>query len=194
MNIGSTIKPVLGVFVGGRGERMGRVQKALLLAPGGRETLLTRTLGVGRAAGLEPVLVGAAELGEAAAGLPQVMDHEPRVGPLSGLSSLLDFAGERPVIAVACDMPRLDVAVLQRLLREQPQAVVLAPRDVATGKWHPLCTRYAPAQVRPVLASALERGARSFQALFRELSVVELAVSEAERSTLDDWDSPEDMA
>jgi molybdopterin-guanine dinucleotide biosynthesis protein A len=44
------------------------------------------------------------------------------------------------------------------------------------------------------LVRALAQGARSFQALFRELSVVELAVSEAERLTLQDWDRPEDMA
>jgi molybdopterin-guanine dinucleotide biosynthesis protein A len=189
MNAGA----LLGIFVGGQGQRMGRVQKALLLAPGGRETLLERTLGVGRAAGLEPVLVGAAELGEPARGLTQLSDHEPRVGPLSGLSTLLDYAGDRTVVAVGCDMPRLSAALISRLLREQPAAAVLAPRDLETGKWHPLCTRYAPAQVRPVLARAFAQGARSFQALFRELSAVELAVSEAERLTLQDWDTPEDL-
>lgn len=186
--------PIIGIFVGGRAERMGGVQKALLLAPDGRETLLERTLGVGRAAGLEPVLVGAAELGDHARGLSQLPDREPRVGPLSGLSALLDFAGERTVIAVGCDMPRLSAELMARLLREAPDAAVLAPRDAETGKWHPLCTRYTPSLVRPTLARALAQGARSFQALFRELSVVELAVSEAERETLQDWDKPEDVS
>ena len=188
------MQPIIGIFVGGRGERMGGVQKALLLAPDGRETLLERTLAVGRAVGLEPVLVGAAELGDHARGLSQLPDHEPRVGPLSGLSALLDFAGERTVIAVGCDMPRLSAELMARLLREAPDAAVLAPRDLETGKWHPLCTRYIPSLVRPVLARALAQGARSFQALFRELSVVELAVSEAERLTLQDWDTPGDLS
>jgi molybdopterin-guanine dinucleotide biosynthesis protein A len=186
--------PLLAIFVGGRGERMGGVTKALLPTPDARETLLERTLRVGRSAGLEPILVGDADLGDLARGLPHLTDREPRVGPLSGLHAVLDYAGERSVIAVACDMPSLSAALLTRLLHESPHAVVLAPRDIDTGKWHPLCTRYAPALVRPVLSRALAQGARSFQALFRQLSVAELPVSEAERQTLQDWDRPEDMA
>jgi molybdopterin-guanine dinucleotide biosynthesis protein A len=172
---------------------MGGAPKGLLLAPGGTESLIARLARVGREAGLEPILVGAAELGLLGASLPRVLDREPRVGPLSGLAALLEHAGSQPCMAVACDMPRVSRALLTRLLRESPEAAVLAPRNLATGKWEPLCARYSPSVVTPVLARALNSGVRSFQELFKELSVVELALSDAERSELDDWDTPEDI-
>ena len=172
---------------------MGGRPKGLLRTPDGGETLIERLLRLSAEVGFEPMLVGAGELGAVAQGLPRVFDREPHVGPLSGLAAMFDHAGERTCVAIACDMPYVSAALLSRLVRESPEASVLAPRDHETGKWHPLCARYAPAQVAPVLTQALERGARSFQALFRELSVVELALSAAEQSELRDWDTPEDM-
>jgi molybdopterin-guanine dinucleotide biosynthesis protein A len=185
--------PLLGIFVGGQSRRMGGTPKGLLRAPGSDETLIERLARVGREAGLAPMLVGAAELGAVGTTMPRVFDREPRVGPLSGLAALIDYAGSRVCIAVACDMPRVSSALLLRLVQEAPAADVHAPRDVATGKWDPLCARYTPDRVRPVLDRALARGTRSFQALFRELPVVELALTETERLELYDWDSPEDV-
>lgn len=184
---------LFGIFVGGRSERMGGSAKGLLRTPDGRETLIERLIRIARDVDVEPVLVGAGELGGVGAELPRVFDREPRVGPLSGLAGLFDYAGERTCVAVACDMPYLSAALITRVLCEAPGAPVLAPRDHETGKWQPLTARYTPVQVAPVLAAALERGARSFQALFRELSVVELPLSSAERAELRDWDTPEDV-
>jgi molybdopterin-guanine dinucleotide biosynthesis protein A len=47
--------------------------------------------------------------------------------------------------------------------------------------------------VAPLLASALAEGERSFQGLFRRLTIRELIVNELERAQLRDWDTPEDM-
>lgn len=189
----STRPVLLGIFVGGRGRRMGHVQKPLLPAPDGAPTLLARTLRIAREAGLEPLLVGAAELGDAGRGLVQLSDAEPGVGPLAGLAALLAHAGSGPVIALAGDMPYLDAALLRRLRTEQPSAALLAPRAAGTGKWQPLFARYDAAAVAPVLAEAIRAGERSFQQLFRHLAVRELALSEGEARTLQDWDTPEDM-
>jgi molybdopterin-guanine dinucleotide biosynthesis protein A len=184
---------LLGIFVGGQSRRMGGAPKGLLLAPDTGESLIARLARVGREAGLEPILVGSAELGELGESLPRILDREPRVGPLSGLASFLERAGSRPCIAVASDMPRVSVALLTRLQLESSKAAVLAPRDAATGKWEPLCARYDPTVVAPVLARAIEAGARAFQDVFRNLSVVELTLSESERAQLHDWDTPEDI-
>jgi molybdopterin-guanine dinucleotide biosynthesis protein A len=172
---------------------MGGDPKGLLLAPGSSETLIERLARVGQAAGLSPVLVGAlsARLDST---LPRIPDREPRVGPLSGLASFLDHAGSEPCVAVACDMPFVSTALLTRLKLESPEAPILAPRDPATGKWEPLCARYSPQAVAPILTRVLAVGARSFQDLFRNLSVVELGLSEAERRELRDWDTPDDIA
>ncbi len=171
---------------------MGGTPKGLLPAPGSRETLIERLARVGAEAGLQPVLVGSIDLAVHPP-LARIADLEPRVGPLSGLAALLDHAATEPCIAVACDMPFVSAALLSRLRVESPAAAVLAPRDPSTGKWEPLCARYAPQLVRPALMRAIASGMRSFQALFRELSVVELALDEAERRELRDWDTPEDV-
>jgi molybdenum cofactor guanylyltransferase len=184
---------VLGIFVGGRGSRMGGRQKALLTTPDGLETLLERTLRIARQAGLPAVLVGRAELGAPFEGLVQLPDADACAGPLAGLSALLEYAGDRHALAVACDMPYVSAGLLRRLAEAQPEAVVLAPRDAATGKWQPLFARYAPRSVSGVLAREIAAGARSFQAVFRALAVEELELSSAEASSLRDWDTPDDM-
>jgi molybdopterin-guanine dinucleotide biosynthesis protein A len=188
-----TSHALLGIFVGGRGRRMGGVQKALLPAPDGSPSLLARTLRVAREVGLEPVLVGEAALGDAAQGVVQLADSEPGVGPLAGLAALLAHAGARSVIAVGGDMPYVSGAVLLRLLQEEPSAQVLAPRDAQTGKWQPLFARYDAATVSAVLTQALRAGERSFQQLFRHLTVRELVLEASEALTLRDWDTPEDV-
>lgn len=172
---------------------MGGVQKALLPAPDGRGSLLARLRRLGREAGLELVLLGAADLGADAAGLPQLPDFAPEVGPLAGLASLLRHAGARPAVCLACDMPFVEATLLARLVREQPEAAVLAPRAPVSGKWESLFARYDGPRVAPVLAEALQQGERSFQTLFRRLNVCELVLSATERAWLRDWDTPEDM-
>jgi molybdopterin-guanine dinucleotide biosynthesis protein A len=183
---------VLGIFVGGRGRRMGGVQKALLRAPDSAEPLVTRLARIGRALDLEVVLVGAAELGDASAGLVQLADAAD-IGPLGGLLSLLAHAGARPALGLACDMPFVSSELLARLANEAPQAALLAPRDPQTGKWQALFARYAGARVSPFVQSALERGEHSFQTLFERVPAVELSLAPSEHAQLRDWDTPDDV-
>lgn len=184
---------VMGICVGGRGRRMGGVQKALLIAPDTGETLIARLLRLGRDAGHEVVLLGAAELGAHAAGAPQLADRAEGIGPLAALQSLLAYAGEREALCLACDMPFVTAALLARLADGEANADVVAPRDGATGKWEPMFARYRSASVAPLLERALAQGERSFQGLFAHLSVRELVLGETERAQLRDWDTPDDM-
>lgn len=187
------MSPVLGIFVGGRGTRMGGVQKALLRAPDSAEPLVTKLAHIGRDAGLEVVLVGSAELGDAAAGIVQLRDATAGIGPLGGLVSLLAFADQRPALAVACDMPFVSSALLTRLAREVPDAALLAPRDPLTGKWQVMFARYDSARVRPSVQAAIDRGEHSFQALFERIPSVELPLVASEHAQLRDWDTPGDL-
>jgi molybdopterin-guanine dinucleotide biosynthesis protein A len=203
--------PVLGIFVGGKSSRMG-VHKAMLHAPVGQphtahgavavggphvpETLVMRAVRIGQLAGCTPVIVGAGEVGSELEPWPRLADDPEGVGPLGGLRALLLHALHTQVehaLVLACDMPYVSASLLQRIAHTESAAVVLAPRDHDTGKWQPLCARYAPAVVLPVLDSVLARGQRSFQTLLSELQVTELSLTHDERAELRDWDTPEDL-
>lgn len=192
----SSNAPVLGLFAGGKARRMGGAPKGLLPTPGSGEPIAARVVRIAGEVGLEVVVVGAAPdqaLPPSAAALPRLGDDPEGVGPLGGLSALLAYAAERPAIAIACDMPYVSAALLDKLARTPSDAAVLAARDHGSGKWQPLFARYASALVRPVLATTIAEGARSFQLLLRRVSCQELALDAGEHAELRDWDSPEDI-
>jgi molybdopterin-guanine dinucleotide biosynthesis protein A len=139
------------------------------------------------------------------------LDAPAGIGPIGGLCALLEHANARvrsgraqgeaqaqgsaasSVLAVACDLPRVTAQLVERLAREAPSALVLAPRDPVTGKWQPLFARYASHAVLPAVRSAIEAGTRSMQTVLRSLEVTELPLTDAERAALHDWDTPEDL-
>lgn len=168
---------------------MGGRDKALLPAPDTGEGLLVRLARLGREAGLEVVAVG----GSGAGGVPRLDDDPAGVGPIGGLCALLAHAGERPVVALACDLPYLGGELIARLSRAPSTTPVLCARDPVTGKWEPLFARYDAPRVLPVLRAEIARGVRSFQSFLRALPVEELPLSDAERLQLRDWDQPSDM-
>jgi molybdopterin-guanine dinucleotide biosynthesis protein A len=179
---------IVGVFAGGRGRRMGGVDKALLPAPDGEETLIARLLRLAQQAGLDSVVVG----GSAAHDAP-LADEPPGIGPIGGLCALLAHARGRPAIALACDLPYVSAELLARLAGAVSGAAVLVPRDAPSGKWQPLFARYDSARVLPVVRAEIARGTRSLQALLGAVHVEELALTEAEHAQLRDWDEPADM-
>ncbi len=175
--------PVGGIFVGGGSTRMGR-PKGLLAGPDGR-TLVARASAVLAEVGAEVVLVGRRAEYES---LDMVVldDAVEDGGPLAGLVSLLEHAGGRRALVLACDMPFVTSDDLRALLRAE--GAIAAPRR--DDRWEGLCAAYAPT----VLAAArrrLEEGRRSMQGLLREIGATEVALDPAH---LVDWDSPEDMS
>ncbi|MFW6051958.1 MAG: NTP transferase domain-containing protein, partial [Myxococcota bacterium] len=100
---------------------------------------------------------------------------------------------DRPAVAVACDMPHVTVEVLRRLVAAPGEAAVVAPRRGPDAPWEPLLARYDSPRVRPVLAQALARGERSFQALLGRLPVQALPPDPALERALEDWDAPDDL-
>lgn len=182
-------RPLLGVLAGGQGRRMGGRDKAWLPAPGGAQALIERLLGLGTALGLPIVVAG----GNAPAGVHRLSDEAAGVGPIGGLCALLAYAGTRPVIALACDLPYVQAPLLARLVDAESSAAVLAPRDPESGKWQPLFARYTPERALPAFRAALASGERSLQTVLRELPVEELELSADEHALLRDWDQPDDM-
>lgn len=185
----------VGIFVGGRGSRMGGAAKGLLELPDGRR-VLDRLLGECRAAlpQSEIVLVGAAHAYQSY-GLPMLGDAPPGIGPLGGLAALLahaDAIGDEACIALACDLPFVTRSLLVRLAGELPDMLALAPRQAEI--WEPLLARYrleALAAVRDAIA--LDQ--RSLQKLFARLGTraCALPLTGSDARELFDWDTPDDV-
>jgi molybdopterin-guanine dinucleotide biosynthesis protein A len=190
----------VGIFVGGRGLRLGGVAKGHLRHQG--TPLIERLVAaVHEATSPEPAahlyLVGAATA-YAQLALPSLDDAPAGKGPIGGLRALLVRARDEGLdaIALAVDLPYLRADLIRRLLHEAPEAAALAPRQAE--RWQPLVARYRSALVLPVVDAALDRGSTSLQAIFEGLSVagqpaVELALSADELRSIDDWDLPSDL-
>jgi molybdopterin-guanine dinucleotide biosynthesis protein A len=196
-----TRAPAIGIFVGGRGLRMGGVAKANLLVQG--RTILERTLEACHAA-LRAELVDSALpqiylVGESSAysvpGVQRVADDPAGVGPMGGLRAFLRLLPrETPGLVLAGDLPFVTIDLIARLVREQPGAAALAPRD-REDRWQPLFARYEPEQVLPEIDAALRAQRRSLQYLFERLGARarRLELSSREEAQLRDWDRPSDM-
>lgn len=158
---------------------MGGVAKGLLKTDTG-ETLVDRWIKLFRDASLEPILVGAHEA-YASVPIPRIDDAVPNIGPLGGLIALLERG---PSIAVACDMPFVSGALLERL-RDFPSAKsIVAPKR--GGRWEPLFARYDPSALAVARANAAS-GTHSLQALLDALAD-EMPLSKEEEAELEDWD------
>jgi len=183
----------IGLFVGGRGRRMGGVAKGLLTHEGQSlvERLVTRCRSV--APGVPIFLVGdAAEYGTF--GLENLADQPSGIGPLGGLHALLDSAGQAgddAAVALACDLPYVTSDWLRRLFEESPEALALAPH--AEARWYPLCARYSVGALNAVRAT-LDESRHSLQRVFAHLGdrAVAMSLSPTELTQLSDWDTPED--
>jgi len=120
------------------------------------------TLAARAAAALREVADPCVEVGPGVSGLASVQEDPPGGGPLLALAAAVAaLPGDRAVLVVACDLPRLSVEVL-RWLADHPADGSVVP--LWEGRPQPLCARWsaaALARVGPLVAS----GARSLQAL-----------------------------
>lgn len=173
---------------------MGGADKGALKAPDRDLSIIERQVQLARDMQLECVLLGAREAWKTRLPSVRILPDQPKnVGPLGGLAALLQDAGARPAITLACDMPFIDQALLQQLVRSQSAAPVVAPRDPETGKWQPLFARYRSAAVLPALLDCLREGLSSFQPLLHKMHASELVLDGHERRKLRDWDTPQDV-
>ncbi len=194
-----------GVLVGGASRRMGGEPKGLLLGADG-VPILERTVNLAREVSGEVVLVGRADA-YAAFGVPAIADANAE-GPLAGLVALLEHARDRNVIALACDMPYVTRAMIERLATFAPEAAAVAARETdgasaprgaarstpgAVPTWSPLFARYDASRVAPVARAKLDAGERSLRAVLDAVDARELPLSPDERRALRDWDHPGDI-
>jgi len=187
---------VVGLFVGGRGTRLGGVVKGNLPGPSG-ERLVDRLLEVcARAVPGSPVVL----VGDATAhrdlGLPMLADEPPGIGPIGGLSALLGHAsttGADAALALACDLPFLEAPLVRRLATEAPDAWFVAPCEGEL--FHVLTARYSKSAL-PAVRETIAAGERSLQRVVRRLGAhaSPLPVGAEELAELRDWDDPADIS
>ena len=161
------------VLAGGRSERMGQ-DKALL--PRNGLTLLETVVDTLRPLVGEIVIVADRTDRYGLPGCRTVGDAYLQTGPLGGILTGLIALGPGTHLAVACDMPALQPAVLRLLLDfATPEWDAIVPE--IDGRPEPLCAVYAEAAI-PALQLFLEGGGR---ALHRALETLRtLRISEAE--------------
>jgi molybdopterin-guanine dinucleotide biosynthesis protein A len=87
------------------------------------------------------------------AGLPQIVDRQPGIGPMAGISAALVEHPKAAWLVLACDLPFLTERTLQHLIaRRDPSKVATAYRSAHDGLPEPLCAIWEPGAREPVLA------------------------------------------
>lgn len=128
------------ILVGGRGTRLGGVEKARLLTPDGRP-LVTRLIDVLRPAVADVVLSGRQDQDYSDTGCRLIPDLRHEAGPLAGLEAVLSVAPQPWCFLVGCDMPHLDASLLDTLARGRSSGVRLIVAETAAGP-EPTCALY----------------------------------------------------
>lgn len=87
------------------------------------------------------------------AGLPQIVDRQPGIGPIAGISAALHAHPKAAWLVVACDLPFLNEQTLRYLIEHRdPRKVATAFKSSHDGLPEPLCAIWEPAAHEPVLA------------------------------------------
>jgi molybdenum cofactor guanylyltransferase len=89
----------------------------------------------------------------ARAGHPQIVDRQPGLGPIAGISAALLEQPKAAWLVLACDLPFLTERTLEHLIAHRdPSKIATAYRSAHDGLPEPLCAIWEPAAREPVLA------------------------------------------
>ena len=100
-------------------------------------------------------------------GLRVVPDRQPDMGPLMGLASALSSATHELALAVACDIPNIDINLIHRMLNLAADHDVVVPRTTTSDgiRMEPLFAVYRRSTADRML-ELLEQGERRIRCLF----------------------------
>lgn len=180
------------ILAGGDSQRMGRDKASLIL---GEQTLLQTVAATMRQ--VFPEVVVSVRQPRAEVDLPQICDEHLNGGPLAGLVAGLSQVTTPWVFAVACDMPFVVPAVIERLgeyLSGQYQAVV----PVVHGHPQPLAAFYATSCLA-LMRSGLAAQQNSLRGVLKQLNVryvdeTEMLDADPQLRSFFDLDTPQDVA
>jgi molybdopterin-guanine dinucleotide biosynthesis protein A len=87
------------------------------------------------------------------AGLPQIVDRQPGIGPIAGISAALHAHPKAAWLVVACDLPFLNEPTLRYLIEHRdPRRLATVFKSSHDGLPEPLCAIWEPASREPLLA------------------------------------------
>lgn len=184
------------VLAGGLSRRMGRDKGELLL---GGSTLAERA--AAKLAAVCPEVVVADRGRGIVPGLPSVADEPGAAGPAAGLLGAARARPGRPLLALACDLPAVPVALLAGIAEiaaaGRPLDGVFPRRG---DRLEPLCALYGPAALA-ALAERVRRGSHALHPLAAEPGLALGFLDEEELRRFGDPDAlfenlntPEDLA
>jgi molybdopterin-guanine dinucleotide biosynthesis protein A len=182
------------VLAGGSGRRLGGLDKAALRI--GRLPLLDRALDAVQGAS-RIVVVGPPRA--VPSGVLVVSDRPPGGGPVAALAAAAPALRSALVVVLACDMPFVTAAAVERLLAacDPTDAGPDAPGvDAAllvdgVGRRQYLAAAYRVPALTRVLAEAGSPYGRSMRNLVGRLTVAEVAANPEETLDIDTWDDVE---
>ncbi|HEY5761392.1 MAG TPA: NTP transferase domain-containing protein [Steroidobacter sp.] len=86
-------------------------------------------------------------------GLPQIVDRQPGIGPIAGISAALHAHPKAAWLVVACDLPFLNEPTLRYLVEHRdPRRLATAFNSSHDDLPEPLCAIWEPAAREPLLA------------------------------------------
>ena len=87
------------------------------------------------------------------ASFPQIVDRQPGIGPIAGISAALLEHPKAAWLVLACALPFLTERTLQHLIAQRDQhKIATAYRSAHDGLPEPLCAIWEPAAREPLLA------------------------------------------
>lgn len=127
--------------------------------------------------------------------LPTFPDLITGKAALGGLLSALTYSHTRRVLALACDMPFINKALIKYLIKLSPEFDVVVPR--AGNRLHPLHAVYSRACIGPIQA-AIQNDELQIQAFYDQVRVRiveedELRLYDPELRSLVNLNTPDDL-
>jgi molybdopterin-guanine dinucleotide biosynthesis protein A len=126
------------------------------------------------------------------AGYPQIVDLGDIEGPIAGIRAAQLGHPEAAWLVLACDLPLLDIATLQRLIAQRdPTRIATAFRSSHDGLPEPLCAIYEPAAAQ-LLAAWIASGKNCPRKFLIQSDV--LLLEPTRPASLDNVNTPAELA
>ena len=179
------------VLAGGRSTRMGK-DKAALHAAGRPELERAMALLAARVVQAYVSVRADQRSDPLRARFAQIEDTRENLGPIAGILAAQERHPDSAWLVLACDLPLLDAATLDQLLRERaPERLATAFRSSHDGLPEPLCAVYEPAS-RAALAAYVAAGGTCPRGFLRQGDVK--LIDEPNPRALDNANTPEEYA